>query len=717
MLPQFAGRYLPLELSYVPRPMKIGYESDNYKYANKRIVELEEGGGRPQNDFRGATGRYMARVNTGEDDTVSIRYRRRQQMEEEAWNRLRAEKFDNSIQVQSSVSNTGTSGNIGSGTCYKPGNSPWSRTVVGNSVNQSAATTNAITKNDLTITAPKIVPESLLVATISNSSKQSGVSSDDSNSANKLLVVPKGMVLNEDQLATESAITLAKNQSTEFRHFDTNQISKTTSGIRTLSQNSRNTLQQSLEGSAENTAVTLSQCYKSDCESRIPLPLPTNNHRNGSIDATDISNGKHSPAILKFTKKPPLPRQVSSDDTSLNEKIENIRTAHEMRRANRMQDVSPKRVVPLNDIAQNGVNSSNQDVDTSDESECENEPVQQKQTSSRFRIICRSVSESKEPIVHQRSIDSTSTTQETLQSSESAEGLSLPIPITHYPGEQLPSWLLRRRQRYQRSKTNPDLISVLATLNGQQSNLGNLTFPSSDGNSNNSNSNTTGQILSSNSRVQQLLLERSSRLAASGLLIRQDGDTNDMAVVAASSLSSQDRRLRYRKRSSVALDSESSSDSRLFQAPRFICTVDYLAKAKPKLVFGKKGSKEGELNWPRGLAVLGGNEFAVCDSSNHRICIFNTSGRLLRMFGKYGTGDAELDSAAGVCYGRYKHLVVSDRYNHRIMIFDQNGHCVKKFGGHGPSNGRFNNPWGVAVDDMGMIYVADKVREYLKGNR
>ncbi|KAL4003681.1 NHL repeat family protein [Acanthocheilonema viteae] len=715
MLPQFAGRYLPLEQSYLPRPMKIGYESDNYKYASKRMVDLEEGGGRPQNDFRGTAGRYGMRVNAGEEDMMSIRYRRRQQMEEEAWNRLRAEKFDNSGQLLNGISNTGTSGNIGSGTCHKPGNSPWSRTVVGNGTSQSIATTNATTKNDLTTTTAKTVPEDLSATAINNSSRQSSVTSDDNNSVKKFLVVPKGVVLNENQSTTESAVAVVKNRSTtEIKQPDINQINKTIDDSNALSQNSRNNLnrsQRSLEISAENTAATASQCHKSDNQSHTSLPLLTNNHQNESIDVTASTTTKHSAATLKFTKKPPLPRQISSDDTSLNEKIENIRTAHEMRRANRIQNLSPKCLISLSGTTHNSANSSNRDANTSDESECENEPIQQKQTSNRFRIICRSASESKEPPVHQRSSDPTplsSAAQETFLSSESAEGSSLPIPVTHYPGEQLPSWLLRRRQRYQRSKTNPDLISVLTALNGQQSNLANLAFPSADASSNNINPNTTSQIQSSNSRVQQLLLERSNRLTGSGLLMRQDSDTNDTAVVAASSSSSQDRRLRYRKRSSIALDGESSYDGRLFQAPRFICTVDYLAKAKPKLVFGKKGSKEGELNWPRGLAVLGGNEFAVCDSSNHRICIFNTGGRLLRMFGKYGTGDEQLDSAAGVCYGRYKHLIVSDRYNHRIMIFDQNGHCMKKFGGHGPSNGRFNNPWGVTVDDMGMIYVVDK---------
>ncbi|VIO92611.1 Hypothetical RING finger protein F54G8.4 in chromosome III, putative [Brugia malayi] len=70
MLPQFAGRYLPLEQSYLPRPMKIGYESDSYKYASKRMTDLEEGGGRPQNDFRVVPKGVV--LNEGQSTTESI---------------------------------------------------------------------------------------------------------------------------------------------------------------------------------------------------------------------------------------------------------------------------------------------------------------------------------------------------------------------------------------------------------------------------------------------------------------------------------------------------------------------------------------------------------------------------------------------------------------------------------------------------------------------
>nr|CDJ82341.1 Zinc finger and NHL repeat domain containing protein [Haemonchus contortus] len=134
---------------------------------------------------------------------------------------------------------------------------------------------------------------------------------------------------------------------------------------------------------------------------------------------------------------------------------------------------------------------------------------------------------------------------------------------------------------------------------------------------------------------------------------------------------------------------------------------EWRARGCPRVIFGRKGAKEGELNWPRGVCALRGGTLAVCDSSNHRVCVFDREGKFLRQFGGYGSGRGQLDSAAGIATFKSK-LIVSDRYNHRVCIFDSDGTYLNSFGGHGQSNGKFNNPWGVAVDELGTIYVADK---------
>uniref|UniRef100_A0AC35GT40 RING-type domain-containing protein n=1 Tax=Panagrolaimus sp. PS1159 TaxID=55785 RepID=A0AC35GT40_9BILA len=93
-LPQFAGRYLPLEQQYLPRPIRMGLESDSYR--TSRRTEQEDRASRFRND----------------EDAGIGRYRRRHQLEDEAWNRLRVGNDDG----RSSPSNG-----------FSPGNSPWSR--------------------------------------------------------------------------------------------------------------------------------------------------------------------------------------------------------------------------------------------------------------------------------------------------------------------------------------------------------------------------------------------------------------------------------------------------------------------------------------------------------------------------------------------------------------------------------------------------------------
>ena len=340
-----------------------------------------------------------------------------------------------------------------------------------------------------------------------------------------------------------------------------------------------------------------------------------------------------------MSRKPPLPRQPSSQDESLNEKIDTIRKQHEKRQSR-----------------PSSLFISDSSVDK-DESEAEDRTPR-----ARFRIRMRASSVSRQ---------------------ESQEERETPIPITHYPGEEeegveadipsepklggeeVPAWLQRRRTRQMRSRTNPDIVTQLTS-----------------------------------ERVKQLLLEREGRLQEqrpSPTLLPQHSVLVSESVVVGDI----DDRGRVRsRRSSISTRDPSTERAR----------GDYRSRGRPRLIFGRKGARDGELNWPRGVCALPGGQIAVCDSSNHRVCIFDArSGEMARSFGAYGTARGQLDSCAGIACGRGRSLIVTDRYNHRVQIFDHDGNILTVFGGHGPANGKFNNPWGVAVDDLGTIYVVDKV--------
>lgn len=666
-LPQFAGRYLPLEQSYLPRPMRIGYESDNYKYSNRRC-EADES--RAQNDIRS---RYSAR---NDDDIMSIRYRRRQQMEEEAWNRLRA---------------NGDNGQVASAHNHTPGNSPWSRAVVASGVVTPVDNSGLDTPNNLTAAAAKVA------AYLQPSAQNTPIRNVDNQVATTVSSPCAQSPSTNQQSATLTTSTKTTSHEVAQEVGKSAEVPKSTPA-----QNGPSTAASAATSSGPQSAAPQATAQPATviAQTAAFATAPAN-----AMTPQETVTATSGETIRAITRRAAPVRQTSSDDASLNEKVENIRAAHEKRRL-RNRTIAEASVE---------LKTNSASTQSSEESESDNDrpPILSHSTGNRFRIICRSTSGAEVPkVIHAASIHqiSDNTAMQPIAEAQPPEAEPLPIPIVHYPGE-VPAWILKRRQRYQRSKTNPDLLIALSAANA-------LASSSVSGNS------------SSSSRVQQLLLERANRLDSTTQRFvpppqRQEStdasNTTDTDAPQPTTTSMvphavPDRRARFRRRASaMAAEREASNEARLTKMlpSKFLCTVDYQSKSKPRLVFGKKGSKEGDLNWPRGVTAICGTEFAVCDSSNHRVCIFNTQGRLLRVFGKYGTGEGQLDSAAGICCNRFRQLIVSDRYNHRIVIFDQLGQFIKAFGGHGPSSGRFNNPWGVCVDETGIIYAVDKVSVFL----
>ncbi|KAI6661687.1 E3 ubiquitin-protein ligase TRIM71-like isoform X2 [Oopsacas minuta] len=61
--------------------------------------------------------------------------------------------------------------------------------------------------------------------------------------------------------------------------------------------------------------------------------------------------------------------------------------------------------------------------------------------------------------------------------------------------------------------------------------------------------------------------------------------------------------------------------------------VPYRNKTKPIRKIGGKGSKKGELDIPRGLA-LDGDKIYIADAKNNRIQIFSTEGKFIHEFGQ-----------------------------------------------------------------------------------
>jgi DNA-binding beta-propeller fold protein YncE len=88
---------------------------------------------------------------------------------------------------------------------------------------------------------------------------------------------------------------------------------------------------------------------------------------------------------------------------------------------------------------------------------------------------------------------------------------------------------------------------------------------------------------------------------------------------------------------------------------------------------GKKGSGDGEFDFPRGITVLGSSgEVAVADCCNHRVQIFDSEGKYKRQFGTEGEEDGQFNSPAGLASDAHGNLLVVDATN-RLQVFDHEG--------------------------------------------
>lgn len=87
--------------------------------------------------------------------------------------------------------------------------------------------------------------------------------------------------------------------------------------------------------------------------------------------------------------------------------------------------------------------------------------------------------------------------------------------------------------------------------------------------------------------------------------------------------------------------------------------------------------------------------------------IFDSRGRFLFNFGRKGSQDGELLRPTGVAVTQNGNIIVADRDNHRIQIFSSDGRFISKFGSKGDGEGQLNDPHGLALTPEGNICVAD----------
>ncbi|XP_058058696.1 B-box type zinc finger protein ncl-1 [Anopheles bellator] len=133
-------------------------------------------------------------------------------------------------------------------------------------------------------------------------------------------------------------------------------------------------------------------------------------------------------------------------------------------------------------------------------------------------------------------------------------------------------------------------------------------------------------------------------------------------------------------------------------------------KATPMQIrckFGSLGQTKGQFNSPHGFCLGVDEEIVVADTNNHRIEIFEKNGTFKFSFGVPGKEEGQLFYPRKVAVMRTSaKFVVCDRGNERsrMQIFSKNGHFIKKI-----AIRYIDIVAGLAVTNKGLIVAVDSV--------
>jgi DNA-binding beta-propeller fold protein YncE len=129
--------------------------------------------------------------------------------------------------------------------------------------------------------------------------------------------------------------------------------------------------------------------------------------------------------------------------------------------------------------------------------------------------------------------------------------------------------------------------------------------------------------------------------------------------------------------------------------------------------WGTYGSGDGQLIYPRGVAIGKNGMVYVVDAGNNRIQVFDSAGKFL---GKWRSGWSD-NTIDGIAIDANGNVYVADPgsydgdtgdyLNDSVKVFDSEGNFLRQLGSHGTGTGQFRAPTGVAVGVNGNVYVAD----------
>jgi NHL repeat-containing protein len=125
--------------------------------------------------------------------------------------------------------------------------------------------------------------------------------------------------------------------------------------------------------------------------------------------------------------------------------------------------------------------------------------------------------------------------------------------------------------------------------------------------------------------------------------------------------------------------------------------------------FGKRGEKNGEFNFPVGIAVGPDGSIAVTDTGSCSVQVFTPEFKFVRRFGKQGDRPGEFIRPKGVAIDNEGNFWVVDAAFNNFQIFNPKGVLLMWVGQFGNVPGAFNLPMGIYIDKGQKVYVSDQL--------
>lgn len=125
--------------------------------------------------------------------------------------------------------------------------------------------------------------------------------------------------------------------------------------------------------------------------------------------------------------------------------------------------------------------------------------------------------------------------------------------------------------------------------------------------------------------------------------------------------------------------------------------------------FGKRGEKNGEFNFPVGIAVGPDGNFAVTDTGTCSVQVFTPDFKFVRRFGTQGDRPGDFIRPKGVAIDREGNFWVVDAAFNNFQIFSPKGVLLMWVGQFGNTPGAFNLPMGIYIDKSQKVYVSDQL--------